>query len=195
MTPPASVPALVALTVWRLVVAGVALTGFLTATAEFGGDAWQGLSQLASLVAAVVYLTLAAYPATVGFRRDEPRSSWVRGALLVVLLLVGGSWFALLGGAVDTTWSLLEHLVTPLLVLVDYLVVGRGQREARWWHPLTWLLPPLAYLVFYYAAGLDIYGFLDPSSSAFVPTLAGMLVGVLALGYLLVGYGVLRRGR
>lgn len=184
---------LLLLSVWRLVVAGSALTGFVLATDRLGPGAWQALSQLASLATACVYVGLLCYPAFVGGRRHEPRSPWLRGATTVVLLLVGGAYFALLGGDVDETWSLLEHLVTPVLVLADYLLVGRNQRAVRWWYPLTWLLPPLAYLGFYYAVGLDAYGFLDPSAGAFVPTLVGLLAGVLALGWLLVGYGALRR--
>lgn len=184
---------LLAVSGWRLAIVASALTGFLLATDRGLPGSWQALSQLASLGTALVYAALLCYPALVGLRRHEPRSPWLRGATAVVLLLVGGAYFGLLGGDVGETWSLLEHLVTPLLVLVDYLVVGRNQAAARWWHPLTWLLPPLAYLAFYVAVDLDAYAFLDPTGSAFVPTLAGLLVGVLVLGYLLVGYGALRR--
>ena len=44
------------------------------------------------------------------------------------------------------------------------LFVGRGQDNAKWWYPLTWIAFPLAYLVYFLSTGLyeSLYSFLDP---------------------------------
>ena len=60
-------------------------------------------------------------------------------------------------------WSLLEHVVTPVLVVLDYVLLGRRRTDARWWHPLTWTLAPLAYLAWYVSADLAVYDALDPA--------------------------------
>ncbi|WP_232667114.1 outer membrane protein assembly factor BamB family protein [Pseudonocardia sp. TRM90224] len=184
---------LAAVSVWRLVIAASALYGFSDATA------WrqnlEGLSQQASLLTGVVYLGLLVYPACTGLRRHEPESPWLRGATAVLLLLVAGTFFGIMGG--DPGYLPFEHIVTPLLVLVDWLAVGRNQAAARWWYPLTWIAFPLAYLVFFLSAGVyrSLYEFLDPREGGFVVIVVGLLVGVIAIGYLLYGVGKLKSAR
>jgi outer membrane protein assembly factor BamB len=175
---------------WRLVIVGSALYGFSDATG------WtqnlEGLSQQASLLTAAVYVGLLLYPAFTGGTRHEPRSPWLRGATAVLLLLVAGTFFGIMGG--DLGYLPFEHVYTPLLVLVDWIAVGRNQAAARWWHPLTWIAFPLAYLAFFLSAGIyrSLYEFLDPREDGFALMVAGLLVGVIAIGYLLYGFGRLK---
>ncbi|TDV48902.1 hypothetical protein [Actinophytocola oryzae] len=130
-----------------------------------------------------------------GGRTHEPRSPWLRGATSVLLLLVCVTFLGVIEGGLDDTWSLFEHLVTPLVVLVDLVAVGRSQANVRWWHPLTWVVFPAAYLVYFIAADPGLYGsFLDPDAADFVGVvaafLAAFLAAVVAAGYVL--YAVLK---
>jgi len=168
---------------WRLAIVVCSFIGFGAAVAEFN-DPWQGLSQQASLLNGVVYLGLLVYP-LFGGRRGEPVSSWLRGAMAVLMLLVAGTYLTIMEGPVDETWSLFEHVLTPLVVLIDWIAVGR---TVRWWYPLTWLVFPLAYLIYFVAADVRLYrGFLNPDDSSFTGTVVGFLAGLLAVGYLLLG--------
>ena len=170
---------------WRLVVAACAFTGFGAAVATMS-DPWPALSQQASLFAGLVYLGLAAYPLVTGGRTHEPASPWLRGAVCVLLLLVAGTYQTLMSGDVHATHSLFEHVVTPLVVLADWVLVGRSQARVRWWHPVSWLVFPLAYLVYFMAARPPLYGgFLDPDSSLFAGTVVMFMLAVLAAGYVL----------
>jgi hypothetical protein len=183
---------LAGVTLWRLGVAACGFVGFGAAAAVMD-DPWPGLSQQASLLTGIVYLGLAAFPLFVGGRAHEPRTPWLRGAMTVLLLLVGVTFLAIMEGDLDETWSLFEHLITPLVVLADWIVVGRNQTAVRWWHPLTWIVFPVAYLGYFIAADPGLYGsFLDPDDSSFAGTVAGFLAAVIATGYLLYGIGKLR---
>lgn len=180
---------LVGVSLWRLLIVAFACIGFFSIVGEVGlQSAMPGLSQQASLFTAIVYTGLLLYPAFTGGRRHEPRSPWWRGATAVLLLLVAVTFLTLMGGDVSETWSLFEHVLTPLVVLVDWLAIGRHQSAAAWWHPLTWIGPPLAYLVYFLVADVGLYGsFLDPDDDAFALTVLGFLAAVLAAGYLLYG--------
>jgi hypothetical protein len=172
---------------WRLAVAACAFTGFFAAVAVMS-DPWPALSQQANLFAGLVFLGLALYPLFTGGRTHEPASPWLRGAVCVLLLLVAGTYQTLMSGDVDDTYSLFEHVITPLVVLADWVLVGRGQAGVRWWHPVSWLVFPLAYLVYFTAARPPLYGgFLDPDSSTFAGTVVFFTLAVLAAGYLLYG--------
>jgi hypothetical protein len=175
---------------WRLAVAACAFTGFGAAVAVMT-DPWPALSQQANLFAGLVYLGLAAYPLFTGGRAHEPASPWLRGAVCLLLLLVAGTYQLLMSGDVDTTHSLFEHVITPLAVLADWVLVGRSQARVRWWHPLSWLVFPVAYLGYFVVARPPLYGgFLDPDSSLFAGTLMFFLLALLAAGYVL--YGIAR---
>jgi hypothetical protein len=181
---------------WRLVIVVFAIIGFsLAVSASTGSGALAALSQQASLVTALCYLGLLAYPAFTGGRRHEPVSPWLRGALVVLLGLVSVTFLTMLGGGLDETWSLFEHLLTPLAVLADWLFVGRNQANTRWWFPFAWLLPPLAYLVFYIVYvgdGYPIYPFLNPHDGDFTGIVFAFLAGVLVFGFVVQGLGRLR---
>lgn len=178
---------------WRLVIVACSFIGFGSAVAQFN-DPWQGLSQQASLLNGVIYLGLLVYP-LFGYRqgRHEPRSPWLRGAMTVLLMLVSITFLTIMEGDLDETWSLFEHLITPLVVFVDWVAVGRNQANVKWWHPLTWTAFPLAYLIYFVAADVQLYGgFLDPDDSSFTGTVLGFVAGVVATGYLLFGIAKLK---
>lgn len=183
---------LVGVSAWRLVIVACSFVGFGSAVALFD-DPWQGLSQQASLASGLVYLGLLLYPVFTGGRRHEPRLPWIRGAMAVLLLLVAVTYLAIIEGDVDETWSLFEHIVTPLVVLIDWIAIGRNQANTRWWYPLTWVAFPLAYLIYFVAADVRLYrGFLNPHASDFAGTVLGFLAGVIATGYLLYGIAKLK---
>lgn len=191
---PANAGVLVGVTLWRLVIVGFALTGLFAAIEKSSdaGSALRALSQQASLLAAVVYGLLCLYPLFTGLRFHEPKSPWLRGATTVTLLLVASVFLTMLSGDVSETWSLFEHLLTPLIVLVDYLVVGRNQGNARGWTPVTWLAFPLAYLFYYNAAELEIYESdftLRFDNSDFMSYFPGFVAGLLFAGYVLWAVG------
>lgn len=176
---------MVGVTVWRLVVAMCGFVGFGAAVAVVDTP-WSALSQQASLFTGVLYLGLALYPLLTG--APEPRSPWLRGATCVLLLLVAGTYMSLMSGDLSSMYSLFEHLLTPLVVLVDWVFVGRNQARARWWHPLSWVVFPLAYLVYFVVDRPRLYrGFLDPDSGDFPGTVAAFLVAILVAGYVLYG--------
>lgn len=174
------------LSAWRLLVATCGFVGFGFAVATFH-DPWPALSQQASLLAGVVYLGLA-----IAGRRAERVGTWLRGATTVLLLLVCVTYLTVLEGDLDTTGSLFEHLITPTLVLADWVVAGRT-RAVRWWYPISWVVFPVAYLVYFLVADVRLYRtFLDPTAADFGLTVGEFLLALVAVGYLLYGIAKLR---
>lgn len=188
--PPVRPAVLIGVSLWRLAIIACALYGFSDATGW--SENFEGLSQQASLATGIIYTGLLLYPVFTGGRRHEPKSPWLRGATTVLLLLVAGTFFAIMGG--DADYLPFEHIYTPLIVLVDWLFVGRSQANSKWWYPLTWIAFPLAYLVYFLAGGIyeSLYSFLDPEGDEFAGMIAGLLVGVIVVGYLLHGAGKLK---
>jgi len=173
-----SVIARLPLASWRLVVATSALLGVGFAAREI--DLWwEGLSQQASILAVLVYYALA----VAGLVRPALDWGWLRGALATTLVLVAGGYGVLMGGGFGEPWSFFEHLLTPALVVADVLVVAR--RAGLWWWPLTWVVLPLAYLVYYVYAELVLYDFLDPYASDYQVTVLGFLLATLLIGFAL----------
>jgi hypothetical protein len=146
-------------------------------------------------VTAVGFLILLLYPAFTGGRKHEPDSPWLRGQLTVLLSLVSVTFLTMLNGNLSQSWSLFEHLLTPLAVLADWLFVGRDQRNAKGWYPFTWLSFPLAYLLFYIAHGDVLYPFLDPRAGDFAGVVFGFLAGVLVYGFVVFVLGKLHGPR
>jgi hypothetical protein len=174
------------LSIWRLLVAASAFVGFGYAVATFT-EPWHALSQQASLAAGFAFLV-----AAVLGRRAEPVSTWLRGAMTVLLLLVCGTYLTVIDGDLDTTASLFEHLITPALALFDWVVVGRTW-SARWWYPLSWIVFPLAYLIYFVLADVQLYrSFLDPTAANFGVTVVEFLAALVGVGYLLYGIAKLR---
>ncbi|MCE7080288.1 hypothetical protein [Streptomyces sp. ST2-7A] len=188
---------LLAVSGWRLLIAVFGLIGWGDAASRLGFlSSLEDLSHLASFTVGLVFLWLAVRPFTRSDRAPEPPSAWVRGAATVALLLVAVVWHTLMGGLEDgytTTSSLFAHLLTPLVVLADWLLVGRGQGRARWWYPLSWTLPLLAYLGFMVGAGVESYhDFLNPDEEGFLATVAAFTIAVVVTGYVLVALGRVR---
>lgn len=183
--------ALVGVTLWRLAIISAAMYGFLDAT-DGGTKNLRALSQQASLVTAIIYAGLLLYPLFVLGKRHEPKSPWWRGANAVLLLLVAGTYFGIMGGSFD--YYPFEHFWTPLLVLVDVLFVGRNQANVKWWHPLTWLSLPLTYFVYYLTNEIYnyLYPFLSPDGEMFAAVVGVLLGGTVAVGYLLYGANKLK---
>lgn len=166
---------------WRLLIALSGLTGVLLAAVQY--DVWwTALSQLASLAVALAFPFLAF---------AEPRSPWLRGALTTLMVLVCVGFLAMQHGNLWDPYSVFEHLLTPVLVVADFVLVGTNQAHVRAWHPLTWLLPPLLYLVWYVDADLRVYVALDASR----PTAFTAHVGLLAVLVLLAGFALYDVGR
>ncbi|MDT0268015.1 hypothetical protein RM844_17175 [Streptomyces sp. DSM 44915] len=178
-------------TLWRVLVIACAFIGYHST----GGATLYGLSQLASVAAGFGYaLILVVTLAAVALRRPEPPTTWLRGLLTVTLLLVMVTWFTVLDGDVHDAWSLFEHLLTPLAVLVDWLFVGRRQALASWWYPLSWAAVLLVYLVVYLASDAALYPFLDSGNDGFPAAVAGLGALTLALGFALVALARARGG-
>jgi len=146
---------------WRLLVASSAATGVVLAAARY--DVWwTALSQLASLAVAVVYLGLALAPG-----RRAPSLVWLRGALASLMVTVALGFLARPQTEVLAPFSVFEHLLTPTLVVVDFVLVGGGSAAVlRWWHPVTWLAPPALYLAWYVVGDLAVYPALDTGRPA-----------------------------
>lgn len=193
---------LLAATIWRVFIAGCALLGFDAAITKHGFDnAIPGLSQQANLLTGIVYLALALYPLARAGRAHEPRSPWWRGAMAVLLLLVGLTYTAVMSGPLEDVETLFEHVFTPLLVLIDWIAFGGNQAQAKWWYPFTWLCFPLAYLGYFLIASPGLYGgFLNPRDSGyattlFATTLVTFLLVILIIGFVLYGLAMLRTQR
>ena len=97
-----------------------------------------------------------------------------------------------------TPANILLHIVVPVLVIVDWLVVGRSRRHVRWWQPLVWLIYPAAYvvvalLVLNRAGRRAPYYFLDPESVGMLVVVVN--IGLLAAFVLALGYGLSAVGR
>jgi hypothetical protein len=176
------------LSLWRLVVATSAFVGFGFAVTTLH-EPWRALSQQASLLAGGVYLGLALLGG-----RAERLATWLRGAMAVLLALVCVTYLTVIDGDLGTTGSLFEHLVTPALVLADWVLAGRT-RTARWWYPLSWLAFPTAYLVYFVAADVRLYrSFLDPGAADFALTVVEFTLALVAAGYVLYGIAKVRTG-
>ena len=170
--------------VWRLLVAACAGLGVVLAAREYAVW-WTALSQLANGAVAVAFLVLA-------FR--EPHSPWLRGSLASTMMLISLAYLPMANGNVADPWSILEHLVTPALVVADFLLVGDNQLRVRWWHPLSWLAAPTAYLVWYVAADLHVYATLDTARPGpFVGQVLVLLALLLGAGFGIHGTAARRR--
>ena len=176
------------LSLWRLLVATSALVGFGYAVATFV-EPWHALSQQASLLAGAVYLGLA-----LSGGRVEVLATWLRGGMAVLLALVCITYLSLISDDLSTTASLFEHLVTPVVVLADWVFAGRTV-GVRWWYPFSWLVFPLAYLIYFVLADVQLYrSFLDPTSASFGLTVVEFLLALVGVGYVLYGIAKVRAG-
>jgi hypothetical protein len=144
-------------------------------------------------------LAAAYYSWTLFSPRADDRGG-VRGAVVLYVVVAGIIWNLLLTdySMGYTPANVLLHIVVPVLVTVDWLLVGRGQRSVRWWQPLVWLMYPAAYvalalLVLNRAGRRAPYYFLDPDSVGAVVVATN--IGLLAVFVLVLGYGISAVGR
>ncbi|MFL6078076.1 MAG: Pr6Pr family membrane protein [Mycobacteriales bacterium] len=183
---------LAAVTLWRLLIVTFAFIGF--------SQYFQGrmvnlafLTQQGNLATGIVYAGLALYPLFTNGQRHEPRSGWVRGAMCVTMALISVTYLTMMSGSLDHTRDLFSHLLTPILVLIDWLLVGRNQTSSPWWHPLTWPVFSIAYVAFYLAYdptfhdkyGRDIYDFLNPRDGGFFGRIMEFLLAELLFAYVI----------
>lgn len=189
---------LAAIIVWRLLLAAAAWFGFWSAmTGDFEhAVVWGNLqffSQIATLCVALAATGGALYPL---WHRGaiEGRAGVLRGGATTYSVVVLVIFATLLGGDYSSDGSRWEHLIVPIMALLDWLVVGRNQGRVAWWVPLAWLVVPLAYLPVYISASKDgpLYGFLDPGASDFGVWVAVLVAAFLAGGYLIWGIGKVR---
>ena len=140
-------------------------------------------------------LAAAYYSWTLASPRADARVG-LRGAVVLYVVIAGVVWNLFLTGYSMgyTGANILLHVVVPVLALTDWLLVGRGQGQVRWWQPVAWLAYPAAYLalamVLLNNSGRRApYYFLDPDSVGRA-TVAGnicvLAACVLALGYVLL---------
>lgn len=161
---------------WRLLVASAALLGVGYAAA---GDLWtEGLAEQAGLATTGSYFLLTG----VGLARPRTSWSWWRGGLATVLVLVALTTWLVFDAGTGSRSAVLLAVVVPLLVVVDYLAVGRDPGH-RWW-PLSWVALPVAYLVYAVSADVTRYDALNPAAPDRL-VLLGFLGVALVIGLLL----------
>jgi hypothetical protein len=168
---------IVGVVLWRLGIGGLALYYAQTGKEETMSS--ESLSYMSNVGVGLAFLVLAGYPLLVGGRRPEPRSAWLRGAATVTMLLVGGTFVGLMGEEADG-----PHAVIPMLVLVDWLFVGRSQFRTRWWEPPTWTVFGLLYLWYHQTHDVPLYEDIlgEDNIETMVPA---FLAGTIVLAYLL----------
>jgi heme/copper-type cytochrome/quinol oxidase subunit 4 len=147
----------------------------------------------ANLLAALFYLGTLVSP------RLDSRAS-LRGAVVVYVVVAGAIWNVFLTNVSMgyTIANVLLHVVMPLLVLVDWVLMRPGQALLRWWDPLVWLVYPAAYmvaalLVLNHVGRRALYYFLDPAGIGGVGV--ALNVCLLAALFLALGYGLIAFGR
>lgn len=123
----------------------------------------------------------------------------LRGAIVLYVVVAGVIWNVYLTemSMGYTPQNIMLHIVSPLLVGLDWLLVGRSQERVTWWHPVAWLAYPLVYLIgilIYLNSerGRFLYYFLDVDQIGLVGlarNVALLTVGFAALGYVVLGIG------
>ena len=96
-----------------------------------------------------------------------------------------------------TPQNILLHVVSPVLVGLDWLLIGRSQQQVTWWHPLAWLCYPLLYLIATLSylnvqQAHSLYYFLDVDQiglAGLARNVVLLAIGFAVLGYLLLGIG------
>jgi hypothetical protein len=195
VTSPATGPAVLRLVLRVALVAAVVLALIAVETSSRSGVLWRLITftYQANVLAAAFYLWTLAAP------RVDARVG-LRGAVVLYVVIAGAIWNLFLTGYSMgyTPANILLHVVVPVLALSDWLLVGRGTGQVRWWQPVAWLVYPAAYvvlaLVVLNEAGRRApYYFLDPDSVGMGTVVAN--VCVLAACVLAVGYALLAVNR
>jgi hypothetical protein len=173
------------------IVVAVVLALIVVATSSRYGVWWRlsTFTYQANLLAAAYYVWTLASP------RADARVG-LRGAVVLYVVIAGVIWNLFLTGYSMgyTGANILLHVVVPVLAVTDWLLVGRGQGQVRWWQPVAWLVYPAAYLVLALVVLNNVgrsapYYFLDPESVGMATVVGNTCVlaaCVLALGYTLL---------
>ena len=178
-----------------LIVAAVVIALIAVETSSRSGVLWR----LSTFTYQANVLAAAYYSWSLFSARADDRAG-VRGAVVLYVVAAGIIWNLLLTdySMGYTPANILLHIVVPVLVTMDWLVVARGQRNIRWWQPLVWLIYPAAYvvlalLILNRAGRRAPYYFLDPDSVGMVVVVVN--IGLLAVFILVLGYGISALGR
>lgn len=188
----ASPPTLVRTVVRVAVIACVAAAVLIVELTSSRGVSWRLITftYQANLLAAAYYLWTFVAP------RANGRVG-LRGAVVLYVVMAGVVWnlFLTEHSMGYTPANLLLHVAVPVLVIADWVLVGRGVTRVPWWYPVAWLAYPAAYLllallVLNTAGRRAPYYFLDPGSvgaPAVALNVAMLAACVLAAGYALLG--------
>jgi hypothetical protein len=191
---PARVPQTVVL---RIAIVATILLAFVLVAATSRSGLWWRFSTFTyevNLLAAGYFLWAVLRPAA------ARRLPGLRGAVVLYVVVAGVIWNVYLTemSMGYTVQNILLHVVSPVLVTLDWLLIGRSQGRVTWWYPLAWLGYPLLYLlaILVYLnseRGRFLYYFLDVDQIG----LAGLArnVVLLAMGFAALGYVVLGLGR
>lgn len=179
----------VAVIAYRLVLAIAAFTGVGYAVAPNGLDAldfafWSQLSALAVGLVAVAGIVVELRPST-GSAGGGRWLVWLRGASTSWTLVTLAVFALLLGADYSSPASALEHLVVPVLAVIEWAWLGSRGR-LPWFAPLLWLVVPLLYLPVYVVASASagpLYPFLRPGEPGFGTWVAILMVVFTASGY------------
>ncbi len=177
------------------IVATILLAFAITATSSRSGLWWRfsTFTYEATLRAAGYFLWALVWPA------EAQKRPGLRGAIVVYVAVAGLIWNLYLTGMSlgYTPQNIMLHVVSPVLIGLDWLLIGRSQVRVSWWHPLAWLAYPLLYLVALLAylnseRGRFLYYFLDVDQIGLLGlarNVALLAVAFAALGYLVLGAG------
>ena len=177
------------------IVATILLAFLITATTSRSGLWWRfsTFTYEVNLFAAAYFLWALIRPAAA---KGMPG---LRGAVVLYVVVAGVIWNLFLtemsmGYSVQ---NIMLHIVSPILVGLDWLLIGRSQNRVTWWHPLAWLGYPLLYLIAILVylnseRGRFLYYFLDVDQiglSGLARNVVLLAIGFAALGYLVLGIG------
>lgn len=152
------------------------------------------LTQITAALVFVYYLVWIVRAIVSGAVRTPDNSGEIRGFMTMLALMVGIVFNTMLG-PVEGRPSFVAHVIIPILVVVDWLIFGRGQGRIRPWMPVVWVLALIPYVAYYWwFSGQPGYGppypFLDPSQSDFF-----QWIGIMAIAFLVGGYAVYGSGK
>lgn len=179
-----------------MAIVGTILLAFLITAATSRSGLWWRFSTFTY----EVNLLAAAYFGWALLRPAAARAlPGLRGAIVLYVVVAGVIWNLFLTemSMGYSPQNILLHVVSPILIGLDWLLIGRRQERVTWWHPLAWLSYPLLYLIAILVylnseRGRFLYYFLDVDSIGLIGlarNVALLALGFAALGYLLLGVG------
>lgn len=182
--------------VLRTTIVVTILLAFLITAATSRSGLWWRFSTFTyevNLLAAAYFLWALFAPAA------ARRMPGLRGAVVLYVVVAGVIWNLFLTemSMGYTVQNIMLHVLSPILVGLDWLLIGRSQERLTWWHPLAWLAYPLLYLIAILVylnseRGRFLYYFLDVDQLGVIGLARNVaLLGIAfaALGYLVLGIG------